>query len=86
MSVSGYEHAIVTVINDKGRRQQVLPYSPTDPIDDGLEPLLVQDVVLAGSKEHRLPPEQIADTLNGRAMKSNKRRRAHVRCCGIPGG
>jgi len=60
---SGYEHAMVTVINDKSRRQKVLTYVATpDYIDDNLKPYgWYKDFVLAGSTEHRLPPEYIAE-------------------------
>jgi hypothetical protein len=59
---SGYEHAIVTVINDKGRRRKVLTYlASADYIDDSLKPYSwYKDFVLAGSREHDLPPEYIA--------------------------
>lgn len=59
---SGYEHAMVTVINDKGRRQKVLTYLATpDYIDDCLQPYgWYKDFVLAGSREHALPQEYIA--------------------------
>jgi hypothetical protein len=60
---SGYEHAMVTVINDKGRRRKVLTYLATsDYIDDSLKPYgWYKDFVLAGGKEHGLPPEYIAE-------------------------
>ncbi len=60
---SGYEHAMVTVINDKGRRRKVFTYLATpDYIDDGLKPYgWYKNLVLAGSKEHRLPLEYIAE-------------------------
>lgn len=59
---SGYEQAIVTVINDKGRRRKVLTYLATpDYIDDSLKPYgWYKDFVIAGGKEHDLPPEYIA--------------------------
>ena len=59
----GYEHAMVTVINDKGRRRKVLTYLATpDYIDDSLKPYgWYKDFVLAGGKEHGLPPEYIAE-------------------------
>ena len=58
---SGYEHAMVTVINDKGRRRKVLTYLATpDYIDDSLKPYSwYKDFVLAGGREHGLPPEYI---------------------------
>jgi cation transport regulator ChaC len=60
---SGYEHAMVTVINEKGRRRKVLTYLATpDYIDDSLKPYSwYKDLVLAGSREHGLPPEYIAE-------------------------
>ena len=60
---NGYEHAMVTVINDKGRRRKVLTYLATpDYIDDSLKPYgWYKDFVLAGGREHGLPPEYIAD-------------------------
>src|ERR1700739_1246739 len=60
---SGYEHAMVTVINDKGRRQKVLTYlAHPDYIDDRLKPYgWYMDLVLAGGREHGLPPEYIAE-------------------------
>jgi AIG2-like family len=60
---SGYEHAIVTVINEKGRRRKVLTYLATpDYIDDSLKPYgWYKDFVLAGGREHGLPPEYIAE-------------------------
>jgi cation transport regulator ChaC len=60
---SGYEHALFTVINDKGRRRKVLTYLATpDQIDDSLRPYSwYKDFVLAGGREHGLPPEYIAE-------------------------
>ena len=60
---NGYEHAVVTVINDKGRRRKVLTYLATpDYIDDSLKPFSwYQDFVLEGGREHGLPPEYIAE-------------------------
>ena len=60
---SGYEHAMVTVINDKGRRRKVLTYLATPGyIDDSLKPYSwYKDFVLAGGREHGLPPEYIAE-------------------------
>lgn len=59
----GYEHATVTVINDKGRRRKVLTYLATDGhIDDSLKPYgWYKDHVLAGAAEHGLPRDYIAD-------------------------
>ena len=62
---SGYEHAVVTVINDKGRRQKVLTYlAIPDYIDDSLKPYSwYKDFVLAGGREHGLPPDYIAENI-----------------------
>ncbi len=59
----GYEHAMVTVINDKGRRRKVLTYIATaDSIDDVLKPYSwYKDFVLAGAAEHNLPEEYVAE-------------------------
>jgi hypothetical protein len=59
----GYEHAMVTVINEKGRRRKVLTYLATpDYIDDSVKPYgWYKDFVLAGGREHGLPPEYIAE-------------------------
>lgn len=59
---SGYEHAMVTVINDKGRRRKVITYLATpEYIDDSLKPYgWYKDFVLAGGREHGLPSEYIA--------------------------
>ena len=53
---------MVTVINDKGRRRKVLIYLATpDYIDDSLKPYgWYKDFVLAGARQHGLPPEYIA--------------------------
>ncbi|MET4216960.1 gamma-glutamylcyclotransferase (GGCT)/AIG2-like uncharacterized protein YtfP [Bradyrhizobium sp. LB14.3] len=58
---AGYEHAIVTVINEEGRRRKVLTYLATpEYIDDTLKPYgWYKDLVLAGAAEHDLPPEYI---------------------------
>ena len=60
---NGYEHAIVTVINDKGHRRKVLTYLATpDCIDDSLKPYSwYKNFVLAGGREHGLPSEYIAE-------------------------
>jgi cation transport regulator ChaC len=60
---AGYEHEMVTVINENGRRRKVLTYVATpDYIDDGLKPYAwYKDFVLAGAREHGLPPEYIAE-------------------------
>lgn len=60
---SGYEHAMVTVINGKGRRRKVLTFlASSDYIDDSLKPYgWYKDFVLAGAREHGLPPEYVAE-------------------------
>lgn len=60
---NGYEHATVTVINEKGHRRKVLTYLATpDYIDDSLKPFdWYKDFVLAGGREHGLPSEYIAE-------------------------
>ncbi|MGO7542389.1 gamma-glutamylcyclotransferase family protein [Rhizobium ruizarguesonis] len=58
---SGYEPVTVTVVNSKGRRRKVLTATP-DYIDDRLKPYgWYKDFVLAGGREHDLPPEYIAE-------------------------
>ncbi len=66
---SGYEHAVVTVIDHEGRRRKVLTYLATpDSIDDGLKPYSwYKDFVLAGAAEHGLPPEYIAQWIQSAA-------------------
>lgn len=58
---AGYERAMVTVIDDKGRRLEVLTYLATPGyIDDGLKPYgWYKDFVVAGAREHGLPPEYV---------------------------
>lgn len=60
---NGYEHATVTVVNDKGRRRKVLTYLATpDYIDDSLKPYgWYKEFVLEGGREHGLPPGYIAE-------------------------
>ncbi|UGX93681.1 gamma-glutamylcyclotransferase [Bradyrhizobium barranii subsp. barranii] len=60
---SGYEHAMVTVINEKGRRRKVLTYlAAAEHIDDGLKPhAWYKQLVLDGGREHGLPPEYVAE-------------------------
>jgi cation transport regulator ChaC len=60
---SGYEHAMVTVIDDKGRRRKVLTYLATpNYIDDSLKPYSwYKDFVLAGAAQHGLPSQYIAE-------------------------
>lgn len=62
---SGYEHAMVTVINDKGRRRKVLTYlASSDYVDDSFKPYgWYKDFVVAGAREHGLPPEYIAECI-----------------------
>lgn len=62
---NGYEHASVTVINDKGRRRKVLTYlAASGHIDDGLKPYSwYKDYVLAGASEHGLPAEYVAERI-----------------------
>jgi len=60
---AGYEHVMVTVTNEKGRRRKVLTYLATpDYIDDSLKPYgWYKDFVLSGGREHGLPPDYIAE-------------------------
>ena len=59
---NGYEHATVTVVNDKGRRRKVLTYlASPNAIDDSLAPYSwYKDFVLAGCAEHGVPTDYIA--------------------------
>ncbi|MDZ4319230.1 MAG: gamma-glutamylcyclotransferase family protein [Phenylobacterium sp.] len=59
----GYDAKVVTVINDKGRRRKVLTYlASPDAIDEALKPYSwYKDHVLAGSQEHGLPPDYVAE-------------------------
>lgn len=59
----GYAHARVTIINEAGYRQKVLTYLATcDYIDDSLKPYSwYKDFVLAGAREHGLPPAYIEE-------------------------
>lgn len=83
---NGYDHANVTVVNDKGRRRKVLTYVATaDYIDDALQPFdWYMDFVLAGAEEHALPDEfirsvaPIPDPNKGR----DKRERATLKATG----
>lgn len=58
---AGYEHTIVTAINDHGRRRKVLIYiAISDYINDNLMPYSwYKDIVISGCIEHRLPSEYI---------------------------
>jgi hypothetical protein len=59
----GYDAKVVTVINSKGRRRKVLTYlASPEAIDDTLKPYSwYKDHVLAGAKEHDLPPDYVAE-------------------------
>ena len=59
---NGYEHATVTVVNDKGRRRKVLTYlASPNAIDDSLAPYSwYKDFVLAGCAEHGVPTDYVA--------------------------
>lgn len=75
---SGYEHAMVAVINDKGRRRKVLTYlASSDYVDDNLKPYgWYKDFVLAGAREHGLPREYIAECIESvEAIKDPKKAR-----------
>ncbi|WCK66825.1 gamma-glutamylcyclotransferase family protein [Agrobacterium tumefaciens] len=63
---SGYEHAVVTVINDKGRRRKVLTYKATsDYVDDSLKPYdWYKEFVLAGALEHGLPARYVDERIS----------------------
>jgi hypothetical protein len=87
---SGYERAMVTVINEKGRRRKVLTYlAMPDYIDNSLKPYgWYKDFVLAGAREHDLPPEYIAEYIQSvEAIEDpNKRRDKKQRATlGSPG-
>lgn len=60
---NGYEDAMVTVINNQGRRRKVLTYLATpDHIDETLKPYAwYKDFVLDGAREHDLPPEYVEE-------------------------
>lgn len=62
---NGYEHATVTVINDKGRRRKVLTYLAVPGyIDESLRPYgWYKDFVLVGAREHGLPEEYIGERI-----------------------
>jgi cation transport regulator ChaC len=84
---SGYEHAMVTVINDGGRRRKVLTYVATpDYIDDTLKPYhWYKQFVLAGGREHGLPPEYInrnieaVEAIDDPNEKRDRKQRATLR-------
>lgn len=87
---NGYEHANVTVINDKGRRRKVLTYVATaDYIDDALQPYdWYKDFVLAGAEEHALPEEYVDEFIRSVASipdpnkGRDKRERATLKATG----
>lgn len=58
---NGYEHATVTVLNERGRRRKVLTYiASSEAIDDSLKPYgWYKEFVLAGCAEHTLPNEYV---------------------------
>jgi len=59
---NGYNHAMVTVVNEEGRRRKVLTYlADAERVDDSLKPYAwYKDLVLAGAREHNLPTSYIA--------------------------
>ncbi|WP_315720146.1 MULTISPECIES: gamma-glutamylcyclotransferase family protein [unclassified Bradyrhizobium] len=83
----GYEHSMVTVTNDKGRRRKVLTYIATpNYIDDTLKPYgWYRDLVLAGAREHGLPPEYIAEYIESvEAVEDSNRSRDRKRRATLP--
>jgi hypothetical protein len=60
---AGYERAMVTVIDESGRRRKVLTYLATpDYIDDNFKPYgWYKNFVVSGAREHGLPSEYIAE-------------------------
>ncbi|UUP20060.1 gamma-glutamylcyclotransferase family protein [Nitratireductor thuwali] len=79
---SGYVHAMVTVINEKGRRRKVLTYlASSDYVDDSLKPYgWYKDFVLAGAREHGLPPEYVAKCIESvEAIEDPKKTREKKR-------
>jgi hypothetical protein len=62
----GYDATTVTVTNHKGRRRKVLTYlASQDAIDDSLKPYSwYKDHVLAGAKEHNLPPDYVTQYID----------------------
>ncbi|MCT9000646.1 gamma-glutamylcyclotransferase family protein [Chelativorans intermedius] len=87
---SGYEHAMVTVINERGRRRKVLTYlASSDYVDDSLKPYgWYKDFVLAGAREHGLPPEYITqwvesvDVIDDPDKERDKKQRATLSSLG----
>jgi hypothetical protein len=63
----GYDARVVTVINDRGRRGKVLTYlASPEVIDDTLKPFgWYKAYVRAGAEEHGLPPDYIAEYIEG---------------------
>jgi len=59
---NGYDHAMVTVINEEGRRRKVLTYlADAEHIDDSLRPYTwYKELVLAGASEHDLSADYVA--------------------------
>ena len=62
----GYDARVVTVINHKGRRRKVLSYfASPDAIDASVKPYTwYKDHVLAGAKEHNVPPDYVAQYID----------------------
>jgi hypothetical protein len=80
---SGYEHAMVTVINDQGRRRKVLTYLATsDYIDDSLKPYdWYKDFILAGGREHACRQSILPNT-SSRSRRSKIPTRHETRSSG----
>jgi hypothetical protein len=91
---SGYEHAIVTVINEKGRRRKVLTYLATpDYIDDRLKPYgWYKDFVLANTACRRSISQNISSRLRRSKIptrhgtRSKRRTRGDRRFSHLPAG
>lgn len=62
---NGYDHAIVTVIDEQGHRKKALTYIASPGfIDDTLKPYTwYKDLVLLGGKEHHLPASYLAERI-----------------------
>lgn len=60
---SGYKHAIVTVINDQGRRRKVLTYlAGPEHLDESVRSHnWYKEMAIAGAMEHGLPSDYIAE-------------------------
>jgi hypothetical protein len=86
----GYEHATVTVVNEHGQEQQALTYLADNAfVDDSLKPYTwYKDFVLAGGREHGLPPEYMheyvesVEAIEDPNIARDKRQRATL---GSPG-